>query len=94
VFNSLTKPNCPICQTGLFGFGSSNSAASFVKFYNCLFTPHPGDIKGLLDAVTTDNILPEECFDGCGGYVGDGLRLNPFREVFHCHDGEGVITLC
>jgi hypothetical protein len=29
------------------GFGSSNSAASFVKFQNCLFTPPLGDIKGL-----------------------------------------------
>jgi hypothetical protein len=45
--NSLTKLDCPVCQTGLFGFGSSNSAATFVKFQNLLFNPPPGDIKGL-----------------------------------------------
>jgi hypothetical protein len=48
VINSSTKPECPVCQIGLFGFSSSNSAASFVKFQNFLFTPSPlGDIKGL-----------------------------------------------
>jgi hypothetical protein len=31
VLNSLTKPECLIYQTGLSGFGSSNSAASFVE---------------------------------------------------------------
>jgi hypothetical protein len=37
--NSLTKPDCSICQTGLSDFDSSNSAVSFVKFHNRLFTP-------------------------------------------------------
>jgi hypothetical protein len=32
VLNSLTKPECPVCQTGLSDFDSSNSAVSFVKF--------------------------------------------------------------
>jgi hypothetical protein len=48
---SLTKPECPVCQTGLSGFGSSNSAASFVKYQNCLFTPPLGDIKGLSNTI-------------------------------------------
>jgi hypothetical protein len=39
VVNSLIKPDCPVCQTGLSGFDSSNSAVSFVKFQNPLFTP-------------------------------------------------------
>jgi hypothetical protein len=47
LINSLTKLDCRVCQTGLSGFGSSNSAASFVKFQNHLFTPPLGDIKGL-----------------------------------------------
>jgi hypothetical protein len=47
----------------------------------------------LQDYIAIDNILPEKLFDGCGGYVGDGLGLNPFCEVFHCHDGKGIISL-
>jgi hypothetical protein len=39
VFNSLTKPEYPVCQTRLSGFDSSNSTVSFVKFQNHLFTP-------------------------------------------------------
>jgi hypothetical protein len=46
VVNSLTKLNCSVCQIGLSDFDSSNSAISFVKFQNRLFTPL-GDIKGL-----------------------------------------------
>jgi hypothetical protein len=26
--------------------------------------------------------------------VGYGLRFNPFGEVFHCNNGEGVVSLC
>jgi hypothetical protein len=33
-------------------------------------------------------------FDGRGGNVDDRLCLNPFSEVFHCHNGESVIALC
>jgi hypothetical protein len=47
VQNSLTKLECPVYQTGLSDFGSSNSAVSFVKFHNHLFTPPLCDIKGL-----------------------------------------------
>jgi hypothetical protein len=47
----------------------------------------------LWDVITADNVLPEEFFDSCGRYVGDRLRLNPFHEVLHCHNGEGVIAL-
>jgi hypothetical protein len=48
MLNSLTKLECLVCQIRLFDFYSSNSAASFVKFQNRLFTPSLGDIKGLL----------------------------------------------
>jgi hypothetical protein len=46
------------------------------------------------DVEATDNILPEEFFDGGGGYVGDGLRLNPFHEVLDCHNSKGIIAQC
>ncbi len=36
---SLGKPDGSVSQTGVSGFGSSNSAVSFVKFQNHLFTP-------------------------------------------------------
>jgi hypothetical protein len=48
----------------------------------------------LWNSIATDDVLPEEFFDGHRGYVGDRLHLNPLREVFDCHDGEGVIALC
>jgi hypothetical protein len=38
--NSLTKSDCLVCQIGLPSFYSSNSAASFIKLQNRLFT-HP-----------------------------------------------------
>jgi hypothetical protein len=50
VLNSLTKSECPIYQTGLSDFSSSNSTASFAKFQNRLFTPskqHEGTFKDL-----------------------------------------------
>jgi hypothetical protein len=33
------KLDCPVCQIGLPDFGSFNSAVSFIKFQNRLFTP-------------------------------------------------------
>jgi hypothetical protein len=39
MLNSLTKLECPVCQTELSSFISSNSAVNFVKFQNPLFTP-------------------------------------------------------
>jgi hypothetical protein len=51
------------------------------------------DCDLLWDTVTADNVLPEEFFDGCEDYVGDGFRFNPFHEVFHCDNHEGVIAL-
>jgi hypothetical protein len=47
----------------------------------------------LQEAITTDDVLSEEFFDSCGGYVGDGLCLNPFCEILYCHNGEGIIAL-
>jgi hypothetical protein len=37
------------------------------------------------DIVTTDNVLPKEFFDSCGGYAG---------EILNRHNGEGIIALC
>jgi hypothetical protein len=31
----------------------------------------------------TDDVLLEEFLDSCGGYVSDGLRLNPLGEIFN-----------
>jgi hypothetical protein len=39
VLASLTKSECPVSQTGVSSFVSSNSTASFVKFQNHLFAP-------------------------------------------------------
>jgi hypothetical protein len=47
----------------------------------------------LWDSVTTNDVLPEFFFDCLRGYIGDGLRLDPFHEVFHRHYGEGVVAL-
>jgi hypothetical protein len=58
VVNSLTKQDYLICQTRLSDFGSFNSAASFVKFQNHLFTPPLGDIKGFsLDFTPTASLV-------------------------------------
>jgi hypothetical protein len=50
-----------------------------------------GDL--LRDSVTTDDVLPEKFLDGGGGYVGYGLRFDPFGEVLYCDNGKGVIPL-
>jgi hypothetical protein len=47
----------------------------------------------LQNSMAIDNGLLEEVFDGHGGYVGDGLRLNPLGKVFYCHNDEGVVVL-
>jgi hypothetical protein len=39
VYISLIKLECPVSQTGVSNFDSSNSAVSFVKYKNCLSTP-------------------------------------------------------
>jgi hypothetical protein len=52
------------------------------------------DYDPLRDPITTDNVLPEKILDGRGDCGVDSPRLNPFHEVFHCHNGEGVIALC
>jgi hypothetical protein len=56
--------------------------------------PFVVDCDVVRDTITTNDILPEELFDVCGAYVCDRLHLNPLREIFDCHDGEGVIALC
>jgi hypothetical protein len=48
----------------------------------------------LRNSIVTDDVLPEKFLDGDGGYIGYRFRLNPFGEVFHCDDGEGVFSLC
>jgi hypothetical protein len=52
------------------------------------------DYDLLWNSIVTDDVLPEEFLYVCGGYVGDGLCLDPLGEVFHCHNGEGVVSLC
>jgi hypothetical protein len=47
----------------------------------------------LWDSIAIDNVLPENFFDCHGGCIGDRLWLNPFCEVFHCHNAKGVIAL-
>jgi hypothetical protein len=46
------------------------------------------------DAIVADDVLLEELFDGCGAYISDGLCLNPLREVFDCHNSEGIVAMC
>jgi hypothetical protein len=47
----------------------------------------------LRDSVATDVVLPEKFLDCGGGYIGYRLCFNPFVEVLHCDDGEGVVSL-
>jgi hypothetical protein len=51
-----------------------------------------GDL--LWNSIMTDDVLPKEFLDGDGGYIGNGLRFNPFGEVLHCDDSESVVYLC
>jgi hypothetical protein len=50
-----------------------------------------GDL--LRDSVAIDDVLPEKFLDCGGGYISYKLHFNPFGEVLHCDDGEGVIFL-
>jgi hypothetical protein len=58
------------------------------------------EILGIIDgdllwnSIVTDDVLLEEFLDGGGGYVGYTLCFNPFGEVFHCDNGESVVSLC
>jgi hypothetical protein len=52
------------------------------------------DCDLLWDSISTDDVLPKEFLDGCGGYVGNGLRFNPLCELLHCYNCESVISLC
>jgi hypothetical protein len=42
------------------------------------------------NSIMIDDVLPEEFLDGHGGYVGDGIRLDPLGEVLYCHYGDYV----
>jgi hypothetical protein len=48
----------------------------------------------LRNSTMTDDVLPEKFMDGSGCYIGYMFCFNPFDEVLHCDDGEGVISLC
>jgi hypothetical protein len=48
----------------------------------------------LWNSTVTNDVLPKEFLDGCGGYIGNGLRFNPLGEVFHRYYGKSVISLC
>jgi hypothetical protein len=45
------------------------------------------------DAVTVDNVLPEEFFDCCRAYIGERLLLYPLHEIFDPCNSEGVVAL-
>jgi hypothetical protein len=51
-----------------------------------------GDL--LRDSIATDDVLTKKFLDCSGGYVGYRLRFNPFGEVLHYDDDEGVIFMC
>jgi hypothetical protein len=51
-----------------------------------------GDL--LWNSIVTNDVQPEEFLDGGGGYVGDRLCFNPFGEILHHDNGEGVLSLC
>jgi hypothetical protein len=44
--------------------------------------------------VATDDVLLEKILDGGRRYIGYRFHFNPFGEVLHCNNGEGVISLC
>jgi hypothetical protein len=50
-----------------------------------------GDL--LRNSIATDDVLPEELLDGGKGCVHYRLHFNPFSEVFHYDNGEGVVSL-
>jgi hypothetical protein len=55
-----------------------------------------GIVNGALlrNSITIDDVLLEKFLD-CGGcYIGYKFHFNPFGEVLHCNDSEGVISLC
>jgi hypothetical protein len=45
------------------------------------------------DTIAAFDVLPEKLLDGCGVYVCNELRLNPFCEILHCYDDEGIVAL-
>jgi hypothetical protein len=47
----------------------------------------------LWNSTVRDDVLPEESLDCCGGYVGNGLRFNPFGKVLHCNNTKSVVSL-
>jgi hypothetical protein len=51
-----------------------------------------GDL--LRNSITIDDVLLEKFLDGGRGYVGYGLRFNPFGEILHYDNDECVIPLC
>jgi hypothetical protein len=51
-----------------------------------------GDL--LRNSIATDDVLPEKFLDCGGGYIGHRFHFNPFGELLHCNDGEGVISHC
>jgi hypothetical protein len=46
------------------------------------------------NSIVIDDILPEKFLDGGRGYIANQFCFNPFGEVFHYDDGEGIISLC
>jgi hypothetical protein len=73
VLNSLIKSKCLVCQTGLSGFSSSNSAVSFVEFQNHLFTPPPSRRhQGTFRLVSPGLVAQRETGERLHGALRDG----------------------
>jgi hypothetical protein len=45
------------------------------------------------NTVAANDVLSEKFLSGCGAYICNGLRLNPFCEILYYYDGKGVVAL-
>jgi hypothetical protein len=77
VLNSLTKSECPICQTELSNFDSSNFAVSFIKFQNRLFNPSSRQHQRTF-------IVYGGCFISMANEMGRPGPLNYLISLVHC----------
>jgi hypothetical protein len=48
----------------------------------------------LRNSIAIVDVFLDKFLDGGGGYIGYRFFFNPFGEILHCDDGEGVISLC
>jgi hypothetical protein len=48
----------------------------------------------LQNSIIADDVFPEFFLYSFQGHCGDRFRFDPLGEVFHCYNGESVISLC